>query len=288
MKHTPQLLRDTSAGLLFAMLWSSASVTTKIGIVSIEPLVLAFSRYIIAGILMLGFVFITTQNGLPNRKDWKPIFVLGLLNITFYSACFVLAIQQVAASVGSLSMALNPLFITVFAALWHKRPVQTWHWVGLILGILGIITAVFPFLLTGYATPTGLVLLLVSRILYSVAAVYYGQLKFQTSPMLINTWQTLLGGLCLVPFVFWFHTRPNHFTPQVWGALAWLIVPVAIVATRLWLYLLKIDVVQASFWQFVCPIFGILYAYIFLGEPLSVYTLVGGLMVCGSIYFSRK
>ena len=288
MKPLPLVVKDTLAGLVFALFWSSASVTTKLGIVGVEPLVLACLRYTTAGFLMLLFAYFSAKNALPHPKDRMPILVLGLLNITFYSAFFVLAIEQVAASIGSLSLVLNSLFITLLSALYAKKPVQKQHLAGLTLGILGVLVAVYPFLLTGHATLTGLLLLLLSRVVYSGAAVYYAQLKLQTSPLVVNTWQTLVGGLLLVPLAGLFHSRPNHFTGQFWLALAWLIVPIAIVATQLWLYLLKKDATRASFWQFLCPIFGILYAHFLLQEPLSVHTLVGGVLVGAALYVAGR
>ena len=171
MKPLPLVVKDTLAGLVFALFWSSASVTTKLGIVGVEPLVLACLRYTTAGFLMLLFAYFTAKNTLPHPKDRMPILVLGLLNITFYSAFFVLAIEQVAASIGSLSLVLNSLFITLLSALYAKKPVQKQHLAGLALGILGVLVAVYPFLLTGHATLTGLLLLLLSRVVYSGAAV---------------------------------------------------------------------------------------------------------------------
>lgn len=238
---------------------------------------------------MLGYVRITTKTWYPTHlQEWKAVLTMALLNITIYGACFIWSIQEVAASIGSLSLGVNPIFIAFMATIWIKRPISFAEWIGMLLGIIGIFVASYPFLQNGHATLFGICLLLFSRFTYSVATIYFGKNQWTVSSTVVNAWQTLLGGALLLPIAYATHVRENQFTFQFFAAIFWLIVPIAIVASQLWIYLIKQDPVKASFWLFLCPVTGICYAAIFLHEQVSWYTLVGGLCVLAGVYLAER
>jgi drug/metabolite transporter (DMT)-like permease len=101
----------------------------------------------------------------------------------------------------------------------------------------------------------------------------------------INGWQTLLGGVFLLPFAGW----ANKPSRNVWdmrsiGAVVWLAIPVSIIAVQLWLYLLRDNAAKASFWLFLCPVSGFLIANAVMKEPIGVYTISGMALVIAGLY----
>src|SRR4051812_23815378 len=104
-------------GLLFSMLWASASVAGKIGMQSVEPLLLFDVRFMFAGILMLLYAHLFTRNKLPKSSDWKQLTFFGLLNTTLYLGLYIIALKQVSAGIGSLAVATNPLMISILTAV---------------------------------------------------------------------------------------------------------------------------------------------------------------------------
>ena len=125
---------------------------------------------------------------------------------------------------------------------------------------------------------------------YSLGAIYIsGKKNERLSIITINGWQTLLGGLFLLPLTIYFYREDqNHLTLKLWGAVVWLAVPVSIFAAQLWLWLLKINPVKAGLWLFLCPLFGALIASWLLGDPITLYTWVGILLVIIGLLFSRR
>jgi drug/metabolite transporter (DMT)-like permease len=125
---------------------------------------------------------------------------------------------------------------------------------------------------------------------YSVGAIYFTRCKWDNLHILtINGWQTILGGLFLLPFaVYLYDGSKNNFTLRWMACILWLAIPVSIVAVQLWLYLLKDNPVKASFWLFLCPIFGFMLAAFVMKEPLSWYTLAGIVFVIAGLYLVQK
>lgn len=278
-------------GLLFSILWASASVATKFGLQSAEPLVLATTRFLIAGGLMLIYAHLAQHKSarFPTKTEWKQLLIFGLLNTTIYLGAFVYAIREVSAGIGSLSTATNPLFILLFSALWLKRGIGKAEISGIILGILGVLLATYPLLLSSHATLRGLLILFFAMISVSLATVYYTSIKWTLSPLIINAWQVFLGGLVLLPLA-WFSSEQRSWTPDTrfWLSVSWLIVPVSIIALQLWFYLVRRDAVKASLWLFLCPVFGFIYAAVLLREPITWYTWAGTLLVLAGLYIANR
>jgi probable blue pigment (indigoidine) exporter len=279
------------------MLWASASVAGKFGLYSAEPLVLFTIRFLLAGLLLLAFTYIiqptfrseTKRSArLPHQGEWRQITIFGILNTTLYLGLFVVALQYITPGITTLAIAMNPLYISILSALMMRRRVKFYEWSSIVIGSAGVFVAAYPLLQSSYATPGGLVLLALSMFAYSVGAVYYAAVDWKLSRITINAWQVFIGGLLLAPFAWLMHTRENHFDLHFWYSLAWLILPVSVVAVQLWLRLLKSDAVRASLWLYLCPIFGFFYAWLFLREPLSVYTGIGTAMVMSALYIGQR
>lgn len=276
-------------GLAFAALWASASVATKFGLKSAQPFVIADFRFFIAGAIMLFGAHVLRGYRLPQRHEWKPLAIYGFLNVALYLGLFGLAMERVAAGIGTLSTATNPLFISILTAFWLKKPVLKQVWWGLLLGIIGVGVATYPLLLKSYATPLGIFIILSSMLSYSVGTIYFSSKKWDLPILVINGWQVLIGGILLLPLTLLttdFDKNVLDFT--FWSSVLWLAVAVSIGAVQLWLYLLKIDAVKAALWLFLCPIFGFVYASVLLKEPITTYTFVGTALVILGLYLGQR
>lgn len=278
------------AGIAFSVLWSSASAATKIGLQSAQPFVIAVTRFFIAGIIMLFVSHVLLRTRIPRKEEWKQLTVYALLNISIYLGLYVIAMQNVSAGIGSLSTGTNPVFISVIGAIWFKQKIKPATVLSLVLCMAGVVVAAYPLLLNSYATPAGLIILTISMLSYSIAALYFSNKQWNNLHMLtINGWQTLIGGVFLLPFLFFFYDPQKNVYDLKWiGSVLWLAIPVSIGAVQLWLFLLKNNPVKAAFWLFLCPVFGFIIAAVALNEPLSFYTLAGVLLVIAGLYIVQK
>ena len=278
------------AGFAFALLWPSASVTTKIGLQYAQPMVMAVTRFFLAGIIMLVIVHIVLRKKLPNKQQLKQLTIYGFLNITTYLGLYVLAMQNVSAGLGSLSIATNPVLISLISAIWFKEKIKPTVVFSLLLCFTGVIIAAYPLLIHSFATPGGIALLMLSMLCYSVGAIYFTKCQWnQLHILTINGWQTILGGLFLMPFAIYFYdAEKNTISHQLVSAIVWLAIPVSIIAVQLWLYLLKDNPVKASFWLFLCPVFGFVLAALIMKEPLGWFTLIGVIFVIAGLYLVQK
>jgi probable blue pigment (indigoidine) exporter len=213
------------AGSLFAALWASASTATKIGLTIAQPLVIAVIRFGIAAVIMLFIAHAVKRQRLPSGKEWKQIAIYGLLNITIYLGCYVIAMQTITAGIGALAVATNPVFISFLSVFFLKKKLTVPVILSIVVCTAGILCAAWPLFATAAVTVQGLLILLFSMLSYSVAAIYFSEKEWKgLSLFTINGWQTLLGGLFLLPVMLFFYKgQQNHFDKTFWLSVAgWL------------------------------------------------------------------
>jgi len=285
-------VKNIFIGLVFSILWASASVATKFGVQSASPLILANVRFFIAGILLLGFSYIFGKDDaykLPSRKEFIQLGLFGFLNTTLYLGLYVCAMKYTAAGIGSLAVSVNPLLIVLLSAWWLGRKPANTEWLGIVLGMSGVAIATYPLLKDSFTTLGGISLLLVSMIAVSAASVYYATVVWKLPNLLINGWQVMLGGIFLLPFTLLFGDfSATHWDGQFWASVLWLSLAVSIIGLICWFYLLRIDTVRASLWLFLCPLFGFFFAWWLMDEPVTVYTVAGTLFVIIGLYAGQR
>jgi drug/metabolite transporter (DMT)-like permease len=285
-------VKNILIGLVFSILWASASVATKFGVQSASPLILANVRFFIAGILLLGFSYLFKKDPsyrLPDRKEFRQLALFGFLNTTMYLGLYVYAMKYTTAGIGSLAVSVNPLIIVLLSAWWLARKPARAEWLGIVLGMAGVAVATYPLFRESFTTVTGITLLLISMVAVSAASVYYATIKWTLPNLLINGWQVLLGGFFLLPFTLVFSDfNATHWDMMFWGSVLWLSLAVSVVGLICWFYLLRIDTVRASLWLFLCPLFGFFFAWWLMNEAITMYTIVGTLLVIAGLYAGQK
>jgi drug/metabolite transporter (DMT)-like permease len=285
-------VKNICIGLLFAMLWASASVATKFGILSAPPLILGNLRFFIAGVVLLGYCYLLSrdkQYRLPTAAEWKQLSIFGFLNTTVYLGLYVCAMKYTAAGIGSLATSTNPLLIVLLSSWLMSRRPSVNEILSIVLGMSGIVIATYALLGSKTSTLGGLIVLILSMVAVSFASVYYARIKWTLPNLLINGWQVSLGGLFLLPFTLTF----SDFSAVQWDqrffySVLWLSLAVSVIGLICWFYLLKLDTVKASLWLFLCPLFGFFYAWWLMNEPITMYTIVGTLFVITGLYIGQK
>lgn len=279
-----------AAGLLFAILWPSAATATKIGLQFAQPFVICIARFFIAGFFMLAITHGIFRNRLPQKEEWKQLAIYGLLNITIYLGLYVIAMEQASAGLGSLAVATNPVFISLITTFLFGHTIRLVTIASLVLCAGGVLLAAYPLLIKSTATPLGIILLMVCMVVYSAGTIYFSKKKWNDLHILtINGWQTLLGGIFLLPLaIVTYKPALNNYNLSFAGSVLWLAIPVSFAAVQLWLYLLKDNVVKASFWLFLCPVSGFIIANIMMKEAISTYTIGGMALVIAGLYLVQR
>jgi len=277
-------------GLLFALLWASATVATKFAIKSADLFLLTFIRFSIVAILLQSYRLLKkSQYPLPAKKDFGSLFILGLLNITIYMSGFLIAIQTVSAGMVSLVSASNPLILILLSSFILKRKLLLNEIIGIIISLSGLILATIPNLHDNHSTIIGLIALIIGNISLSLGSIYYSKSQISLPKISVNTWQITFGSILFIPIIL-INSSNNFIVPDLnfYLSLSWLVIPVSIIAYTLWLRLLDKDSIKAGIWLFLTPVLGYLMAIVILNEPITIYGIAGAILVVSGLLFTRK
>ena len=107
--------------ILTAVFWGGTFIAGRIVAREVAPFSAAFLRFVVASVILFGFIF-KTQKRLP-PVGWKQLLAvtaLGLTGVFAYNAFFFSGLKTVTASRASLIITSNPAFIAIFAALFFR------------------------------------------------------------------------------------------------------------------------------------------------------------------------
>jgi probable blue pigment (indigoidine) exporter len=277
-------------GLLFSVLWASATVATKFAVHSVDPFLLTLLRFLVVALVLQGYAFlINKKSSLPSKKEFLQLFILGVLNVTVYMTGYLIAIKTVSAGLISLFSASNPLILILLSALVLKKKLSLHQCIGIAIAFSGLIIAAIPNLKDSHATFWGLIAFVAGITSLSFGSIYYSKTNLQLSKMSVNTWQITIGGLLFIPIVA-LNTGNNylHADLNFYLSFAWLVIPVTIIAYALWLKLLHADPVKAGIWLFLTPVLGYMMAVLIMNERITIYGVCGAILVIIGLLYSRR
>lgn len=276
-------------GLLFTVLYASGAVAMKFGLVSGPPLTLATIRFVIAGLLLLFYLYIWQRGKykMPNKKEMAQLCCLGLLNTSFFLGLGIIALQTVSSGMFNLFVPINSLLFAFLAFLFLGQKIKWKQWAGTVIAFSGLIIASYPSLISSHASISGIILLALAVLSMAVGSLLYKKINMQLPPIVVNTWQAVFGGaILIIPALLLEAGRPITVDLNLTGYLLWSVFALSIFNLSLWFYLLKKDAIIANNWLLLTPVAGYILGAIFLGEPITVFAVTGTIFVLLGLYLS--
>jgi len=264
-------------------LWGASFLLMRITVPVLGPVILAESRVLIAGLVLLA-VAAATRVKLEFWSRWKSYLVLGLLNGALPFTLISAAELHLSASVAVILNATTPLFGALFSSAWRVELMTGRKWLGLLVGFIGI------GVLVGW-NPEQLDTASIWSVVASlIAAAGYGAVNVYTkvnlqgvSPIALATSSQLTAAamlLPLIPFV------PLRASPSVLVLICTLILAVFCTAVARVLHfrlIINVGPVGAALTTYLAPGFGIIWGWMFLGEVPNAQMLLGLALILSSL-----
>jgi len=276
--------------LLFVVLWSTGFIGAKLGLPDCEPLTLLSLRYA-AVLLLMGAVAFATRAPWPaSRAQWLHIGVSGLLIHAVYLGGVFTAIRLgLPAGVTALVVGLQPVLTALGAGLFLRERVRAAQWVGLALGLAGVVLVVANKVAGGPAAAALLVPAVIALLGITAGTLY--QKRFCASfDLRTGSVIQFLPCLAVTGLAAWrTETMVVHWTPAFMFALAWLVLVLSLGAVSLLNVLIRSgSAVNVASLFYLTPPTTALIAWAMFGETLTGLALAGmGLAVLG-VWLARK
>jgi drug/metabolite transporter (DMT)-like permease len=281
-----------AAPALFIILWATGFVVAKLSAGHVDPLTFLSIRFPIACALLV-VIALLQRAPWPGAKLAFHAAVAGaLLHGGYLGPVYWAVAHGMPAGISALIVSLQPLITTILAAYLVGESIGRRHWIGLLVGIVGVGLVVWPKIsLAGIAgiTPFTVALNIFGAFSVSLGSVY--QKRFATGLNLSSggAWQYV--GAFLVVLVVALLTEDLHFDGSfnAWFALGWSVIVLSLVAITLLMLLIRHgEVSRVSGLIYLVPAFAAFAAYIVFDETLVPLQILGMAVCAGAVFIVTR
>ncbi|MEI6363268.1 MAG: DMT family transporter [Actinomycetes bacterium] len=186
--------------LALALIWGNSFVFIKVGLGSLTPAGVVFSRLFLGMVTML-VISIVMRSPLPPRRFWWPLFVAAFLMTSGGWGMFAFSEQYVSSALAGIINGATPLMtlVAILVAFPEEKPTRQ-RMVGLGIGFTGVLVVVGVWQGLGATTWLGIGACVLAVIGYGISFPYVrrhlatgggelGPMTFATGLMIMGTLQ---------------------------------------------------------------------------------------------------
>lgn len=289
---SPRLLAHAELCLV-VLAWSGTYIATKEALRQVEPNTLALLRNLIAG-LALGLCLLRSPRRGVARADLPLLSLLGLTGITLFYALQHIGLRSTGATDAAILGATSPIFIVLLSALLLRQRLGPSVRAGVVVASVGSAVLILGggnSLRLGPQALWGDALILATSLSWAVYTIYGARLVGRYPPLVTTTWTTLLGALFLLPLALpelLAHGWPS-ISLHVWLLILYLALLSSAYAYLAWYRALRVlPASQVGAYLYVRPLLTALLAMPLLGERLTIYTAIGGVLIVAGVWLTTR
>jgi drug/metabolite transporter (DMT)-like permease len=277
-------LAIATAPALFVLLWSTGFIGARYGLPYIEPLTFLAVRMVFAVVIIAGIALAMGARW-PRPNEVGHSLVAGsLVHGLCLGGVFTAISQGVPAGISALILGLQPIVTSALAIGFMGEKVSRLQWVGLALGLVGVLLVLHDRNIVLAGSVLGWVASFLSLIGITLGTLYQkrycGDIDWRTG----NLVQYAGAGVLFSLGAFAFETREIQWTGELIFALAWLVLVLSIAAVGLMYWLIRRSPAAgfASLFYLV-PAVTAFFAFILFDERLDSISMLGMVTCAGGV-----
>lgn len=281
--------------VLCVLFWSGNFILGRFVSSNIEPVELAFFRWSFVLIFLLPIFFIVKIKKLIRlfKKNFILISFLALIGITCFNTFLYIALQTTTATNALLINSIIPILILVFSFFILKTRITLIQTLGILLSTLGVVYLVLKGNISSLSElefTKGDLWVILSSITW---ATYSTVVKLK--PKELNHIEFFIT-IVVVGFIFllpWYLYQGYTIEREIiilkenWYFFVYVSLFASILSFYFWhTGIDEIGADKTGQFTHLMPIFGATLAFIFLGEKLELFHIVGAIFIALGIYLS--
>ena len=273
---------------VLCVLWGTTWVAAKEGVRHMPPLQLVSIRQTLAGLLFTSY-FIFKGMPWPKAREWRPILILGTLNILIPNGLTTWGVKYISAGLAAILAATFPLWMVVIGMFSSKENTPGKAIQGFLLGFLGICLIFYEHLLD-FLNPDflfGIIISLIGAWSWAFGTIYTKQNAKVFNPYFSLGLQMLISGIVvgIISKSVGMSIPLSEIKWQAWTAILYLALIGSVVSFIAYLYALqRLPIEQASIYGYINPVITVLLGAALFGEKLTVFIMAGGIVTLYGVY----
>ena len=278
-----------------AFFWGTTFLGIRIAVETIPPFVVAGTRNLLAGSLILIYLFCIRKLELMTPRQLLRAFILSILMIVLANGLTTFAEKFISSGLASLISTLSPLCVLVLNLGLGNEKLSIKTTVGIVLGMFGIFL-VYQNSLSDLLNPNyrlGIFAILFAVLTWSVGTIITKKGLQNPAPILLNVAvQMIFAGLIL--FAIQFFIEPNvllsSFSVRSELAVLYLALFGSVITYVAYSYLItQWPSTKVSVLSYVNVVVALFFGWLILDEVVSVKMIFATiLIICGVFIVNYK
>ncbi len=282
-------------------LWGTAMAAMAPLVSSAGPSLVASLRLFPAGLAILVAVPFLGRKWTIARSDFGWFLIFTFVDATVFQFCLAKGLAETGAGLGSVLIDSQPLMVALLARSLFGDAINPIGWIGLVLGLLGIICLGAPpellkqWFLMGQQQVSiqnlwsnGEAWMLAAAVAMALGTVLIRFACKESDPVAVTGWHMALGSSPLLIWHLFDQSLPfwPNWSPFEWGLMAYSSLFGSALAYGLFFWFAnKEELTSFSTLAFLTPVFALASGGIWLGERLHIFQWIGVLLVLVSVLF---
>ncbi|MBI4417527.1 MAG: drug/metabolite exporter YedA [Ignavibacteriales bacterium] len=287
--NTPSRAKIITAFAAVYIIWGSTYLGIRFAVESIPPFLMAGTRFIIAGLILYGFVFWRGVER-PTLAQWKSAAIVGAALLFLGNGGVSWAEQYVPSGITALIIAVTPVWFLIFD-WWHRGYQPTPGGVmGLVLGTLGVGLLVDPANIIGgqEIDPVGAGVLVIATMFWAGGSLYSRGSQLPANPFQATAMEMIAGGiLCVLAGIAGGELSdfdPASIVPRSLFSLSYLIAFGSLVGFTAYIWLLRhVQPSMVATYAYVNPIIAVLLGWLIADEVLGARIVLAAITIVAAV-----
>lgn len=270
--------------LLLAAIWGGSFLFLRIAAPRFGPVSLADARLALGALVLSPFLWRARRQ--LAATGWFKIAAIGLVNTLLPFLLFAWSAERAPAGVSAIVNSMAVPFAALAAFAMFGEQIGGRRLSGLVLGLVGVVVLASGDM-AGIGLAPAVVAGAAAALLYGVSANlvkrYFSGLPAAAVAAATLAW----GALLLSPFAAW-QWPAARIPVQAWASLVALGVVCTGFAYAIYYRLIqRVGAPRATTVTYLVPIFGVLWAWLALDEPLTLTMAAGGVLILGGMLLGQ-
>lgn len=287
----PSSLKQYVVIILSMVFFSLSFVWFKVANATYGPLTIVLFRLAISAITVFAFIKLTKNLIVPKKKDLKYLLLLAFFEPFLYFMGESYGLQYISATIAAAIIATIPLVAPFAAYIFYRDKISIRNVIGILISFFGVTIVIFNISEGITASPIGVLL----QFCAVLAAVGYTTVIQKISPRMNNLsiifYQNMFGAIYFLPIWLIFEKDSFFAISFNWESMFAVIKLALLVSSLAYIFftysIRNMGIIKANMFANTIPVFTAIFAWIILGDDLSVQKIIGITIVVAGLFIAQ-
>jgi len=270
---------------LLGAIWGGSFLFMRVAASDFGPIPLVEARLALGALVLLPFLWRARARFTPQL--WLKIAGIAAINSVIPFVLFAWGAERAPAGIGAISNAMTVMFTALVAFLFYGEQIGPRRLVGLACGFVGVVVLASGRI-AGASVGSAALAGTAASLLYGIGINLVRRYLSGLPPAAVAAANLLAGSVLLAPLALF--TWPRHAIPLAsWGSALLLgVLCTGIAFVYYYRLIARIGAPRTATVTYLIPLFGVIWAWLLLGEPLTATMAAAGALILAGVALSQQ